>query len=171
MWFFWEDGRNLCSFVISCFYMYCCWRSHYQEGRVGNSINHLIPPHCLPVPSQDLDFLRGLFLCLMSWGKRCLFVLLILVKLLTICLNFLFIICSIFTQPEYVYLRIVLISVVTYLTTNLIIIYVHDKTIRYGMYYIIKKKTKKKKTSNGWRLKPKCGITKYNLSNEMIWYP
>jgi len=46
----------------------------------------LSPPYFLPVPNQDLDFQRTSwsFLCSMIWSHMCLFVLLILVKLLTI---------------------------------------------------------------------------------------
>ena len=61
---------------------------------------------------------------------------LILVKLLTIYLKFSFHNLShIYTT----WLCTVFVSLVTDLATILIIIYVHDKTIRYGVYHICEK--------------------------------
>jgi len=36
---------NLCRFFIVCLYMYCRWRSSYQEGRVRSPLNGLTSPH------------------------------------------------------------------------------------------------------------------------------
>ena len=36
VWSFWWG--NLCRFIIVCLYLYCSWRSNYQEGRVGISL-------------------------------------------------------------------------------------------------------------------------------------
>jgi hypothetical protein len=32
-------------FLIVCLYMYCRWRSSYQEGRIGILVTGLKPPH------------------------------------------------------------------------------------------------------------------------------
>ena len=40
-------------FIFICLYMYCRWRSSYQEGRVGIPFTGLTLPHYLPVQRQD----------------------------------------------------------------------------------------------------------------------
>ena len=84
-------------FFIVCLYMYYCWRSSYQEGRVGNEIpfTGLIPPHFCAFPKQGLGFptYMSRSLCavrsVMPRGD-CSFSL-ILVELMTITVNYLFI--------------------------------------------------------------------------------
>ena len=70
-------------------YVYCSWRSSYQEGRFG--FHQSVHRHHIfvrPVPSQDIDFQRHNYVIVpffaVGEGKRWLLVLLILVELLTI---------------------------------------------------------------------------------------
>jgi hypothetical protein len=90
---FWQPLKQIR--YLLCLYMYCRWRSTYQEGRVGIPITGLTPPPFCACPKLGPGFQRHmswfLFLCVCE-GGRWLFVWLIMVELYTInhCLNVLF---------------------------------------------------------------------------------
>ena len=46
---FWVEA-NLCRFFIVYLYMYCCWKSSYQQGRAGILLICLTPPHFCGCP-------------------------------------------------------------------------------------------------------------------------
>ena len=74
MWSFCVDA-NMCSFymVWLYMYMYCRWRSSYQEGWVGISLTGLTPPHICscskPRPGHPTSYVVVL-LCSVSSVKR-----------------------------------------------------------------------------------------------------
>jgi hypothetical protein len=60
MWSFWVKA-NLCRFFIICLYMYRCWRSSYNERRVGIPLSCLTPLHfCACQWSAYLNYERWL---------------------------------------------------------------------------------------------------------------
>jgi hypothetical protein len=60
---------NLCRFFIIYLYMYCHWRSSYQEG--WDPINLFKPHHIsVPVSIQDLNFQRHISWCLFILGDK-----------------------------------------------------------------------------------------------------
>jgi hypothetical protein len=70
--------------------MYCCWRSIYQDGRVGVPSTSLTLPHVCPCPKTGPEFPRTflvVFFCLqwvqLRWEVIKLFIWLILVELMT----------------------------------------------------------------------------------------
>jgi len=89
MWSF-KAEANLCRFfLIVRLYMYCRWRSSYQERRVGHLINQFTPDtlfvyFCL---SQDKTWITNVIcrgLLVYSEAESWSIVLLILVELITI---------------------------------------------------------------------------------------
>ena len=86
MWSLWAKA-NLCRFVIVCLYMYCCWRSNYQEWRVRIPLSGLTPPHFCSCPKLEHGFPMSYIVILfhVQWVEvraGCLFFY-ILVELLT----------------------------------------------------------------------------------------
>ena len=75
---------------VNTLYMFCCWRSSYQEGRVGILLTGLNPPPFCACPKPGPRFQRCMscfFWCSMSSVKMSggwLFVLLIIMELMTI---------------------------------------------------------------------------------------
>jgi hypothetical protein len=69
------EWKQICAGFISFIYAgihvcICCWRSNYQEGRDGMTID-LTLPHICSCLKQDMDFLNIIchkFLCSISWG-------------------------------------------------------------------------------------------------------
>ena len=65
------QGHTHCSYatgssLIDIIYMYCRWRSSYQEERVGIPLTSLTLSYFCACPRHDLDFLRHIlwsFLC------------------------------------------------------------------------------------------------------------
>ena len=53
---------TLCKFFIICLYMYCHWRSIYQEGRMGIPLTGLILPHFCARPRFPTSCVM-VFLC------------------------------------------------------------------------------------------------------------
>ena len=51
---FFSLEANLCWFFILCLYLYCRWRSSYQEGRIGISQTCLTPSHFYGCPRTEL---------------------------------------------------------------------------------------------------------------------
>jgi hypothetical protein len=58
MWSFWVEAI-LCGIFIVCLYMYCLWRSNYQNGwELESHLPVNLTTFCVLVPSQHLDFQR-----------------------------------------------------------------------------------------------------------------
>jgi hypothetical protein len=48
-----QDKRKYVQvFFIVCLYLYCRWRSNYQEGGVGNQFTGVTPQHCCACPKS-----------------------------------------------------------------------------------------------------------------------
>ena len=45
--------------IIVCLYMYCCWRSSYQEGRAKVPLTCISPPHLCACPKPESGFLTS----------------------------------------------------------------------------------------------------------------
>ena len=58
MWSSSSGSESVQVFFIVCLYMYCRWRSSYQEGRIGIPVTGLNRHMFVPTPSQNLDFQR-----------------------------------------------------------------------------------------------------------------
>jgi len=50
----WKESVQV--FFIVWLYMYCCWRSSYQEGRVGILLTDLTSPHFCACPKTGFGF-------------------------------------------------------------------------------------------------------------------
>jgi hypothetical protein len=58
MWSFWVEA--ICAgLLIVLLYIYCRWRSPYQEGRVGIPLTGLIPPHFCVSPKPGSRFTKS----------------------------------------------------------------------------------------------------------------
>ena len=85
---FWVEA-NLCRFFIIWLYVYCLWRSSYQEERVGIPLTGLSPPHICachkPGPGIPMSYVKYFVVFSeFSQDEGWFFVLLILVELMTI---------------------------------------------------------------------------------------
>jgi hypothetical protein len=49
---------SLYPFIV-CLYMYCCWRSSYQEGRAKVPLTCISPPHLCACPKPESGFLTS----------------------------------------------------------------------------------------------------------------
>jgi hypothetical protein len=61
------ERKQICAcFFIVCLYMYCHWRSSYQEGRDGMPLTSLTPSHFCTCPKPTAGFQTSyvvVFLC------------------------------------------------------------------------------------------------------------